>query len=240
MTFSLRIATLLCGAASLGPMALAADFIVGPDLKKLEAQTRQRAEQATANPAAKAPGVLVPEDDVDILAPRGSQPRPERARDLPPSSAIGTLVRPEASRAESNRNLRDRASAFQREDASTPGAGSDEPSLLGPRGPASPASPREDRASDNRSRARAYQQAGEGGAADAAADRLSAMRERQRVDTSSGSADELDLSNVGRDGIPVVPCYRSGNTAGRIGDDSLSGMVVQVTRGGRLVKVRCK
>jgi hypothetical protein len=218
----------LWGLCCVAGAAWSADFMVGPELKKFEEQVRQRAEKATGGPSSPVPGVRVQEsEEGEMLAPRGP--------------VTGTPVRPEAARTEGTRNLRDRAASYARDAGSASTAEDAEPGLLGPRGPGvTGSSAREDRAADNRSRARSYQQGSESGGSDASADRLSAARERSRVDTSSGSADDLDLSNVGRDGIPVVPCYRSGNTAGRIGDDSLSGMVVQVTRANRLVKVRCK
>jgi hypothetical protein len=227
MTAASRSLLLVWGLCGLAGAASAADFMVGPELKKFEDQVRQRAEQATSAPSRPVPGVRVQEtEDSDLLAPRGA-----------PS---GTPVRPDAARSEGMRNLRDRAASYSRDAGSTSATEEAEAGLLGPRGTGSTGAVREDRASDNRSRARSYQQGTESAGGDTSSDRLSAARERSRVDTGSGSADDLDLSNVGRDGIPVVPCYRSGNTAGRIGDDSLSGMVVQVTRANRLVKVRCK
>ena len=50
----------------------------------------------------------------------------------------------------------------------------------------------------------------------------------------------MDLSNVGRDGIPLVPCRDVDNVSGRIGDDSITGSIVYIVRNGQQIKVRCK
>lgn len=137
------------------------------------------------------------------------------------------------------RTQRDRAAGY-REDS--PVIVDDSPGILAPRGGA----PAEERAYDNRSRARSYQQqsdAGFGTAFPGGADPYVGVgndnRARARAFATTGSSDEIDLSNVGRDGIPLVPCRPVDNVSGRIGDDSIRGAIVLIVRNGQKIKVRC-
>jgi hypothetical protein len=65
-------------------------------------------------------------------------------------------------------------------------------------------------------------------------------RNKARAYAGTGNGQDIDLSNVGRDGIPLVPCRDVDNVSGRIGDDSTSGSIVYIVRNGQQVKVRCK
>ena len=123
----------------------------------------------------------------------------------------------------------------------------EEVGILQPRGGA----PAEERAYENRNRARANQQAVEGsntiyapGTAvlldPAASSRPAEQRNRARAYSGTGNAQDIDLSNVGRDGIPLVQCHNVDNVSGRIGDDSISGSIVFLVRNGQQIKVRCR
>ena len=145
------------------------------------------------------------------------------------------------------RNQRERAGALQREEKG--GIPVDEDGgLFAPRG----LPPADERNYDsNRSRAKAYQQ-GAGGEtiyimpqggvppAEGSAARATDQRQRARMNVNTGSGQNIDLSNVGRDGIPLVPCHDVDNVSGRIGDDSLSGSIVNLIRNGQQIKVRCR
>lgn len=148
------------------------------------------------------------------------------------------------------RSQRERASSFQK-NSPTPVIVIDDESggVLAPRGGA----PAEERAYENRARAKSYQSSGDssmplplpGGAGlpgmdGTTAGRAADQRGRARAYTGSGNARDIDLSNVGRDGIPIVPCHNVDNVSGRIGDDSLSGSLVFIIRNGQQVKVRCQ
>ncbi len=137
------------------------------------------------------------------------------------------------------RNQRDRAAGYRDE---APVIVDDGPGILSPRGGA----PSEERAYDNRSRARTYQQQSEPaygaifqGGQDPYIAGGSDNRARARAFATTGNNDELDLSHVGRDGIPLVPCRPVDNVSGRIGDDSIRGAIVFVVRNGQKIKVRC-
>jgi hypothetical protein len=123
----------------------------------------------------------------------------------------------------------------------------DEVGILAPRGGA----PTEEKAFENRNKARAYQPSGDNssppsfsgsGAAgsDGGQPRHMEQRNRARAYTWTGNAQDMDLSHVGRDGIPLVPCHEVDNVSGRIGDDTMSGSIVHIFRDGRQVKVRCR
>ena len=123
----------------------------------------------------------------------------------------------------------------------------DEVGILAPRGGA----PTEEKAFENRSKARAYQPSndnsspppfsGSGAAgSDGGQPRPMEQRNRARAYTGTGNAQDMDLSHVGRDGIPLVPCHEVDNVSGRIGDDTMSGSIVHIFRNGRQVKVRCR
>jgi hypothetical protein len=150
-----------------------------------------------------------------------------------------------------SRNQRARAGAYQRGAEAIP-AEEEEGGFLSPRGGA----PAEERAYDSRARARAYQQgadpsavmpglppglmgdvAGPGNSQDRARD----QRARARTYSGSGNAQDLDLSNVGPDGIPIVSCRGDvDNSAARIGEDGVSGSIFYVMRNNKPVKVRCR
>lgn len=139
------------------------------------------------------------------------------------------------------RSQREQAGAYARDSGSIPVViDDDEPGFLSPRGGA----PADERAYEGRSKARNYQQGG-GNApiVISPADPVSAtsdMRGRAKAYTGTGNVRDIDLSNVGRDGIPVVPCQEVDNVSGRIGDDSAAGAIVYLVRQGKQIKVRCK
>ena len=138
---------------------------------------------------------------------------------------------------------RERAGSYQ---TSAPvNSENDEVGILAPRGGA----PSEERAYDSRTKARAYQQSGDALAplpmpaligSDTAQNRGVENRNKARAYAGTGNAQEMDLSHVGRDGIPLVPCRDVDNVSGRIGDDSISGSLVYIVRNGQQIKVRCK
>lgn len=135
------------------------------------------------------------------------------------------------------RNQRDRAAGYRDE---APVIVDDGPGILSPRGGA----PAEERAYDSRSRARSYQQQTDpayGAIIQGGQEAYGGNdnRARARAFATTGSNDELDLSNVGRDGIPLVPCRPVDNVSGRIGDDSIRGAIVLIVRNGQKIKVRC-
>ncbi|WP_371324005.1 hypothetical protein VX159_00295 [Dechloromonas sp. ZY10] len=139
------------------------------------------------------------------------------------------------------RSQREQAGAYARDSAGVPIVIDDEEAgFLSPRGGA----PAEERAYEGRSKARNYQQGGGSLPIVASpADSVSAtsdMRGRAKAYTGTGNVRDIDLSNVGRDGIPIVPCQEVDNVSGRIGDDSASGAIVYLVRQGKQIKVRCK
>lgn len=147
------------------------------------------------------------------------------------------------SRPTSAHNQRERAGSYQ---SSAPvNSENDEVGILAPRGGA----PTEERAYENRTKARAYQQGGDAQVpqplpvligTDSAQTRGVENRNKARAYAGTGNAQEMDLSNVGRDGIPLVPCRDVDNVSGRIGDDSITGSIVYIVRNGQQIKVRCK
>lgn len=144
------------------------------------------------------------------------------------------------------RSQRDRAAAYQQGADDVP---EDEDGILAPRGGA----PAEERAFDSRMRARAYQPGPETpvaapgmlpGVGDlmapaTAQERARDLRDRARS-YGRGKGQGLDLSLVGADGIPLVPCKDADNVAARIGDDGAAGNIFYVMRDGKPVKVRCR
>ncbi|HZX29777.1 MAG TPA: hypothetical protein VFF03_00360 [Rhodocyclaceae bacterium] len=157
------------------------------------------------------------------------------------------LVGPDKSeiRTPGARNQRERAGAYQRGAEVLPEE--EEGGFLSPSGGA----PAQERAFENRAKARAYQQGVDGPAAIqglpaglgelTGQDRARDLRGRAKVYTGSGSGQDMDLSHVGADGIPIVPCRgEADNVAARIGEDAVSGSVFYVLRQGKQVKVRCK
>jgi hypothetical protein len=65
-------------------------------------------------------------------------------------------------------------------------------------------------------------------------------RRKARVYSSTATGNDIDLSYVGRDGIPLVKCEPIDNVSGRIGDDSLPGSLVMIFVRGKQIKVRCR
>ncbi|MBU3695210.1 hypothetical protein [Dechloromonas sp.] len=162
------------------------------------------------------------------------------AGEFQPMQFAELIVGPEKAPAQTGtgaRNQRDRAAGYRDE---APIFVDDGPGILSPRGGA----PAEERAYDNRSRARSYQQQSDpayGAIIQGGQDAYggSDNRARARAFATTGNNDELDLSNVGRDGIPLVPCRPVDNVSGRIGDDSIRGAIVLIVRNGQKIKVRC-
>ena len=155
------------------------------------------------------------------------------------------IVAPESGGAKSSaaRSQREKAGSYEKN--SPVNAEEEEYGLMSPRG----GSPAEDKAYENRVKARSYQQGGEyapvplpaivpGG--DGSQPRATEQRNRARAYTGSGNAQDIDLSHVGRDGIPLVTCRDVDNVSGRIGDDTTSGSLVYIVRHGQQVKVRCR
>lgn len=158
------------------------------------------------------------------------------------------------SNASAARSQKERAGAYQgRPVTPTPITEdeTEEEGVMSPRGGV----PAENRAYENRIRAGAYQQ-GKMPPQEMSLEKLmngatresqmntqerardSRLKARSYVDTSK----DVDLSNVGRDGIPVVPCDKDvSNVSGRIGgDENVSGSLFQIYRNGKPVKVRCQ
>jgi len=169
---------------------------------------------------------LVPSDDVMLLAE--------------------LIVGPDntgATKSSGARNQRERASAYQK-DAPVNSA-DEEIGLMSPRG----GSPAEEKAYENRTKAKAYQQSGDYLAplplpgvlpGDGSQVRATEQRSRARAYTGTGNGQDIDLSHVGRDGIPLVPCRDVDNVSGRIGDDSVSGSLIFIVRQGQQIKARCR
>lgn len=138
---------------------------------------------------------------------------------------------------------REQAGGYVRDSSSVPVISPEdlEPGFLSPRGGA----PAEERAYEGRAKARTYQQ-GSGTPSPVVtmpADPgtvSSDLRGRAKAYTGTGNIRDIDLSNVGRDGIPIVPCHEVDNVSGRIGDDTASGAIVYLVRQGNQIKVRCK
>lgn len=151
--------------------------------------------------------------------------------------------RPAASKGATARGQREQAGGYVRDSSSVPVIGPEdlEPGFLSPRGGA----PAEERAYEGRAKARTYQQ-GSGTPSPVVtmpADPgtvSSDLRGRAKAYTGTGNIRDIDLSNVGRDGIPIVPCHEVDNVSGRIGDDTASGAIVYLVRQGNQIKVRCK
>ena len=162
------------------------------------------------------------------------------AGEFEPIQLAELIVGPDRAPAQSGsgaRSQRDRAAGYRDE---APAIIDDGPGILSPRGGA----PAEERAYDSRTRARSYQQQTDpayGAIVQGAQDAYGGgdNRARARAYATTGNNDEIDLSNVGRDGIPLVPCRPVDNVSGRIGDDSIRGAIVLIVRNGQKIKVRC-
>ena len=149
------------------------------------------------------------------------------------------LVAPEKSPAKpSAQNNREKAAQYQADTVNT-----EEVGILSPRGGA----PSEAKAFDNRNKARAYQQGGNypipqvlPGPPGETQARPAEQRNRAQFYAGTGNGQEIDLSHVGKDGIPLVPCHDVDNVSGRIGDDTASGSIVFIVRNNQQIKVRCR
>ena len=158
------------------------------------------------------------------------------------------IVAPDKGGAKSSagaRSQRDKAGSYQ--NGAPVNSEAEEYGLMSPRG----GSPSEEKAYENRVKAKLYQQSGEyatqplplpgaipGG--EGTQSRSVEQRNRARAYTGTGNGQDIDLSNVGGDGIPLVPCGDVDNVSGRIGDDTSSGSLVFIVRQGQQVKVRCR
>lgn len=157
------------------------------------------------------------------------------------------IVGPESStqRAPSGAS-RSRAKAATYQEDRVPVLIEEEAGILQPRGGA----PAEERAFEQRNRARASQQGtdqllpmplpGSMTVDPGSQPRSSDARNKARAYTGTGNLQDVDLSNVGRDGLPIVDCHNVDNVSGRIGDDTLSGAIVFLMRNSMQVKVRCR
>lgn len=150
--------------------------------------------------------------------------------------------------AKSAAEVRGKAKAYQE---STPGNSTvivvpeeEEEGLLGPR------RQQESGASQNRTRARQYQQgqgsvkipvplAPDSGTTEATtAERAQENRARARSYVSTDNS--VVIERIGSDGIPIVSCGKLvANVAGRIGDDMQPGGVFFIMRDNKPFKVRC-
>lgn len=148
---------------------------------------------------------------------------------------------------------RDRAHSFRNE---TPSSAliieiDDGEGILGPRSGGSPA---EQRAFEQRWRARSFIQ--DEKATTSSTPRLSsdstpvlldapsnATRHSNRARSyadGAGNWREMDLSQWDKDGISLVNCRNIDNVSGRIGDATASGSVFFLVRNGQQIKVRCR
>jgi hypothetical protein len=115
-------------------------------------------------------------------------------------------------------------------------------------------------ATDNRQRARAYQQQGTSGTPsgnvggtvtpstieqlmvdpDSNQGRVKSNLERARAYQRGESPGVTNPHFGGTENLPLVDCKDVGSVTGRIGDDNVSGSVIVVMRNGKGVKVRCR
>ncbi len=164
-----------------------------------------------------------------------------------PMQLAELIIGPERapSRPSSAKIQRDRAGGYQKD--SPVNSENDDVGILAPRGGA----PADERAFDNRIKARAYQQGGDNAAPlplptagsfgyDGSQLRGGESRNKAKAYASTGNGQDIDLSHVGRDGIPLVPCHDADNVSGRIGDDTLAGSLIFIVRNGQQIKVRCR
>lgn len=159
-------------------------------------------------------------------------------------------VAPAKAAAQSNR---DKAHSFRNE---TPSSAliieiDDGEGILGPRSGGSPA---EQRAFEQRWRARSFTQ--DGKATTSSTPRLgsdstpvlldapsNATRHSNRARSyadGTGNWRVTDLSQRDKDGIFLVNCRNIDNVSGRIGDDTASGSVFFLVRNGQQIKVKCR
>lgn len=160
-----------------------------------------------------------------------------------------TPAAPAKATAQSNR---DRAHAFRNEAPQTLIIETDvEEGVLSPRG----GSPAEQRAFEQRWRARSFIQDGKASTTsstprvhsgstpvllDAPSNATRHSNRARNYATGSGNWHELDLNQRDKDGIPLVNCRSIDNVSGRIGDDTTSGSVVLLVRNGQQIKVKCR
>lgn len=119
----------------------------------------------------------------------------------------------------------------------------EEEGLLGPRRQP------ESRASENRAKARQYQEGGApqipaplrrdpAGSEMTTSERASENKARARAYVSTDNT--IVIQRIGADGIPIVSCGKlADNVAGRIGDDAQSGGIFFIMRDNKPFKVRC-
>lgn len=160
-----------------------------------------------------------------------------------------TPAAPAKAAAQSNR---DRAHSFKNEvPATLIIEADDEEGILSPRGGGSPA---EQRAFEQRWRARSFIQDGKANTSstprvhsgstpvllDAPSNATRHSNRARSYADGTGNWREMDLSQRDKDGIPLVNCRNIDNVSGRIGDDTASGSVVLLVRNGQQIKVKCR
>lgn len=151
--------------------------------------------------------------------------------------------------AKSATTVRSKAKAYQESTSANPTVivvpEEEEEGMLGPRRQP------EGKASDNRFKARQYQQGGEnaaqgsipvlrdaGNAGSTNSDHAAENKARARSYVSSDNT--VVIERIGSDGIPIVSCGKLvANVAGRIGDDMQPGGVFFIMRDNKPFKVRC-
>lgn len=108
----------------------------------------------------------------------------------------------------------------------------------------------EGRSSDNRMRARSYQQEdsrigsnlsrpADSNEQENTADKASENRARARAFSLSNSNNSA-IVRYAQDGTPLVSCADVNNSAGRIGDDLIPGATVYIVKGNKQIKARCE
>lgn len=103
---------------------------------------------------------------------------------------------------------------------------------------------------DNRNRARSYQQGGDGSSPadldrlltdpDSNRGKVKSNLDRARAYQKGGTPGVTNPNMGGVDNLPIVDCNAADSVAARIGDDYASGSVIILMRDGKGVKVRCK
>ena len=103
---------------------------------------------------------------------------------------------------------------------------------------------------DNRNRARSYQQGGDGSTPldldrlwvdpDSNRGRVKNNLDRAHAYQQGRSPGVTNSRMGGTENLPLVECNSAQSTAGRIGDDFAPGSVITIMRGDRGVRVRCK
>lgn len=103
---------------------------------------------------------------------------------------------------------------------------------------------------DNRNRARSYQQGGDGSNPsdldrlltdpDSNRGKVKSNLDRARAYQKGGAPGVTNPNMGGTDNLPIVDCNAADSVAARIGDDYASGSVIILMRDGKGIKVRCK